>query len=396
MTVVAILEHPLHVAHPAFCPHTREMSLQDHIVTIMEMVLRDTHDRIACHRCYGTNALLGTRARHGQDRPFPLAHRTFWSWYRLASGTGRRPGHEGRCIGLAVDGHGPSGVLSLHIRLPGWERLPRDWRPGEFLGLKPVGPPRGADVSWRLSGDLAAPGWFQVGDAAAVLEPTSANGILHTLLYGMIAARFFHFIMLTLKTLGQTNVLISSFRPTSAKVRDLVTLSGVGFSTTASQNVVIFGATRAEVVTPSATYLSEKVPAGATYGPISVTNLLTGLTSVSRGYFLATFSADSKVPILAENINFQSGGSDNAEGIAVSDFDGDGKPDIVMDLQDGGSWVFVCRNTSVSGSISTSSFASAVKFGFSGPPHSASDPVVGDVDGDGRPRISTGMAVSIC
>ena len=49
MTVVAILEHPLHVAHPAFCPHTREMSLQENIVTIIEMVLRDIHDRIACH-----------------------------------------------------------------------------------------------------------------------------------------------------------------------------------------------------------------------------------------------------------------------------------------------------------------------------------------------------------
>jgi flavin-dependent dehydrogenase len=68
-------------------------------------------------------------------------------------------------------------------------KLPRDWRPAEFQGLTPVGSPRGADVTWRLSGNLAAPGWFQVGDAAAVLDPTSANGILRGLLSGIIAAK---------------------------------------------------------------------------------------------------------------------------------------------------------------------------------------------------------------
>lgn len=68
-------------------------------------------------------------------------------------------------------------------------KLPRDWRPPEFQALTPVGSPRGADVTWRLSGNLAAPGWFQVGDAAAVLDPTSANGILRGLLSGIIAAK---------------------------------------------------------------------------------------------------------------------------------------------------------------------------------------------------------------
>lgn len=75
-----------------------------------------------------------------------------------------------------------------HVALDG-KKVPREWRPPEFIGLTPVGSPRGADVTWRLSETLAAPGWFQAGDAAAVLDPTSANGVLRALLSGMIAAK---------------------------------------------------------------------------------------------------------------------------------------------------------------------------------------------------------------
>ncbi len=92
--------------------------------------------------------------------------------------------------------------------------------------------------------------------------------------------------------MGQTNPSITAFLPDKGKVGDIVTLSGVGFSTVATENVVMFGSTRAEVVTPSSTSLTVKVPAGALYGPISVTNLSTGLTSVSRGFFVPTFAGD--------------------------------------------------------------------------------------------------------
>ena len=121
-----------------------------------------------------------------------------------------------------------------------------------------------------------------------------------------------------------------------------------------------------------------------------MTNLLTGLKSVSRGYIPPTFSANSKVTILAANIYFWSGGNANAQGIAVSDFDGNGKPDIVMDLQACCSWVSVCRKTSFSSSINSSSFDSAVKFGFSSPPHGTSALLVGDVDKDRKPYIALG------
>ena len=59
--------------------------------------------------------------------------------------------------------------------------------PAELAGLAPVGPVRGADVTWRLAERTAGPGWFMVGDAAAALDPTSSHGVLKALMTGIMA-----------------------------------------------------------------------------------------------------------------------------------------------------------------------------------------------------------------
>ena len=45
-----------------------------------------------------------------------------------------------------------------------------------------------ADVTWRLAGEAAGPGWFLAGDAALVLDPASSHGVLRALMSGMMAA----------------------------------------------------------------------------------------------------------------------------------------------------------------------------------------------------------------
>lgn len=57
--------------------------------------------------------------------------------------------------------------------------------PSELVALAPLGPTRGADVSWRIGESVAGPGWFSVGDAAAMLDPASARGVLKALLSGL-------------------------------------------------------------------------------------------------------------------------------------------------------------------------------------------------------------------
>jgi flavin-dependent dehydrogenase len=63
-----------------------------------------------------------------------------------------------------------------------------DWMPDELRGLTPLGRSRGADVTWRLAARVAGPGWFMVGDAAALLDPTSSRGVLKAIMSGMMAA----------------------------------------------------------------------------------------------------------------------------------------------------------------------------------------------------------------
>jgi flavin-dependent dehydrogenase len=84
---------------------------------------------------------------------------------------------------------------SAHVR-PGlyqWTRLtfagpPGQGPPAELRPLAPVGPVRGAEVSWRRVTAPAGPGYFLTGDAAAVLDPTSSHGVLRALLSGAQAA----------------------------------------------------------------------------------------------------------------------------------------------------------------------------------------------------------------
>lgn len=63
---------------------------------------------------------------------------------------------------------------------------------------------------------------------------------------------------------------ITSFSPASASLGDTVTLQGMDFSTTASENIVTFRGKTASVLEASATTLKVKVPVGARDGKIAV------------------------------------------------------------------------------------------------------------------------------
>ena len=61
------------------------------------------------------------------------------------------------------------------------------WVPDSLLGLT-AGPVYGADVTWRKAEQLAGEGWFLAGDAAAILDPSSSQGVLRALMTGMMSA----------------------------------------------------------------------------------------------------------------------------------------------------------------------------------------------------------------
>jgi flavin-dependent dehydrogenase len=95
---------------------------------------------------------------------------------------------------LVGDAQGWTWTAMVRANTYQWTRLAFDgiepdasWVPEEFRQLTPLGRSRGADVTWRIANEVARPGWFMVGDAAAILDPTSSHGVLKAIMSGMMA-----------------------------------------------------------------------------------------------------------------------------------------------------------------------------------------------------------------
>ena len=182
-------------------------------------------------------------------------------------------------------------------------------------------------------------------------------------------------------------VVITSVNPIIAAPGTTATITGNNFGTTAADNIVYFGATRATVAAASATSLSVTVPLGATYERVSAINATNGLGAYSDGTFLPTFNDPLCVPgtvIFESPVMFPSSDITMPRRVRISDIDGDGKADAIVNMDSG--FVYY-RNTSASGTIDSSSFAAPVRFG--SVPYSFGI-TVGDVDGDGKPDVVTG------
>ena len=177
---------------------------------------------------------------------------------------------------------------------------------------------------------------------------------------------------------------ITSFTPTSAKPGDAVTITGTNFNTTTTNNIVFFGATKATVTAATTTSLTVTVPTGATFDYITELNIGTGLACASTTKFTPVFSPN-KTSIgtndFSTKVDFTTGAATRS--VAIGDIDGDGKPDLVV-ANSNSNTVSVFRNTSSSGSISSGSFSAKVDFTTGSGPLSVA---IGDIDGDGKPDL---------
>ena len=172
---------------------------------------------------------------------------------------------------------------------------------------------------------------------------------------------------------------LTSFTPTSGNVGTTVTITGTAFDPTPANNTVFFGATKATVSAATPTQLTVTVPAGASFGPIRVT--VSNRLAVSVDLFMPTFTATiSSVDgaTLAAKVSLTTGTTPYR--VAVGDVDGDGKPDLAS-TNFGANTVSLFRNTSTSGTIDGSSYASKVDFTTGTAPLSVE---MGDLDGDGK------------
>jgi gliding motility-associated-like protein len=177
---------------------------------------------------------------------------------------------------------------------------------------------------------------------------------------------------------------ITTFTPASGPVGTVVTISGDNFNSIAANNTVYFGATKATVTAATATTLKVVVPSGATYKPISILNNSTGFTSYTMMPFVPTYTPPKNRIIAADfdpAVNFTNG--KNNKEVAIGDLDGDGKPDLVG-IQIGVTTISIYRNTSEIGAIKATSFAEPLNLTLNGIPEQV---VISDLDGDGKPDI---------
>lgn len=192
---------------------------------------------------------------------------------------------------------------------------------------------------------------------------------------------FFYFIIFSFVSIHgiAQSPTINSFSPLEGSIGTTVTINGNNFSSVTTNNIVYFGAVKASVLTASINLLKVEVPIGATYQPISVT--VNGLTAYSSKPFITTFTggeAGYSVNSFTEVLDSATG--NNITGLAISDFDEDGKPDIAI-INNNANKIIIFKNTSVSGIVS---FAPLLSFSTGDQPSKIS---IADIDGDGKQDI---------
>ncbi len=120
---------------------------------------------------------------------------------------------------------------------------------------------------------------------------------------------------------------IYSVEQKSSSVNQIISIAGKNFGNNANGLKVFFGAAEGKVVSASGNLIKARVPGGATYGKISVTNVSTQLTGYSALPFYTSFDGNTfNATHLSNQIDVKE--EDELFDLCTCDFDGDGLVDI--------------------------------------------------------------------
>jgi len=96
---------------------------------------------------------------------------------------------------IKLDSKGWTWICRVVPHLYKWTRvyfsrdaLPLDWVPGELKHMIYRGSRNPVDVTWRNVNQPAGPGFFLIGDAAAVLDPASSQGVVKALMGALLVS----------------------------------------------------------------------------------------------------------------------------------------------------------------------------------------------------------------
>lgn len=189
-------------------------------------------------------------------------------------------------------------------------------------------------------------------------------------------------VLLTVLSAFQVNAQVPSISSVDLLIAPAgrkIAITGSNFGSSTTNTTVFFGAAKGSVQSVAPQLIEVKVPAGATYENITVTNTTTGLIAASPSPFL--FSYGGQNPFSVSNLstqidlNAESGLYDHC----LCDFDGDGKTDMAS-ANDNSTFVSLFRNTSVTGALSfvKSQLSMGVR---------SFHVRCGDLNGDGKPEL---------
>ena len=177
---------------------------------------------------------------------------------------------------------------------------------------------------------------------------------------------------------------IKSVDKSEGHMEEIVTIKGAFFGTDATKLAVTFGSSKGEILSITDQMLEVKVPSGATYSNIAITNLTTGLSGYTSTQFLLNFNGTPgfQATDLQGQFNFPAGAA-AAEGLydlCMCDFDGDKKVDVST-ANDNFKFLNIYPNGSTIGNVSFPS-KTAVNIA------SLSLHIrCGDLNGDGKPDL---------
>ncbi|MDF2188484.1 FG-GAP-like repeat-containing protein [Paraflavitalea sp. CAU 1676] len=173
--------------------------------------------------------------------------------------------------------------------------------------------------------------------------------------------------------------VITGLSPVLAPVGATVTVNGNHFGATPVENTVFFGGVKAKVLTAGPGQLTVQVPAGAAYGPVSVT--VKGHTAHSPQFFSITFPATCGFTeyTFAPSQAFPGSNLSLGATMSIGDIDGDGKNDIATPSFYG---TFVLHNKSTAGKIDFQKVLA-----YETDQAAVAGAGLADLDGDGKPDL---------
>lgn len=175
--------------------------------------------------------------------------------------------------------------------------------------------------------------------------------------------------------------IVNSISKTSAAIEEEISISGSGFGTSTANIRVYFGAVFAPAVSVSENLIKVKVPKGATYSSIAVTNLASGLTGYSSQQFGLSFNGDGFDASKFDDIRDVNAGLGIFD-LCLCDFDGDGRSDVATSNEIATD-IGVFKNNSGTNNIALAT-RQAISLGVPSPTRNIT---CGDIDGDGKPDI---------